>query len=154
MKRSIILAIATLLLASGFATMAQDKISLNGTWNLEYWEQEEQAVTDPAEVASLKTTKLSATVPGNVELDLLAAGMIKNPEIGNNIYDLRKYEFCQWMYSKSFTAPEIAKNQKFILDFEGIDCLADIWLNGEKVGSTEDALIAHKFAISYFVLYL
>ena len=82
MKRSIILVVATLFLASGFATMAQDKISLNGTWNLEFWEQESQAVTDPAEVASLKTTKLSATVPGNVELDLLAAGMIKNPEIG------------------------------------------------------------------------
>ena len=87
---------------------AQDKISLNGKWNLEFWPQEGEAVTDPSEVAALETTKLSATVPGNVELDLLAAGIIKDPEIGNNIYDLRPYEFCQWMYSKSFVAPEIS----------------------------------------------
>ena len=131
-----------------FGLYAQEKISLNGTWNLEFWEQEGKAVTDPADVAALKTTKLSATVPGNVELDLLAAGMIKNPEIGNNIYDLRKYEFCQWMYSKTFTAPEVTKGQRLILDFEGIDCLADIWLNGERIGSADNAMIAHKFDVT------
>ena len=129
MRRSFILSTMALLLAVSQSIFAQEKISLNGKWNLEFWPQEDMAVTDPTEVAALKTTKLTATVPGNVELDLLAAGMIKNPEIGNNIYDLRPYEFCQWMYSKSFNAPEIVKGQRFILDFEGIDCLADIWLN-------------------------
>ncbi|MBR0531293.1 MAG: glycoside hydrolase family 2, partial [Bacteroidales bacterium] len=148
MRRSFILSTMALLLAVSQSIFAQEKISLNGKWNLEFWPQEDVAVTDPTEVAALKTTKLTATVPGNVELDLLAAGMIKDPEIGNNIYDLRPYEFCQWMYSKSFNAPEISKGQKVIMDFEGIDCLADIWLNGQKVGSAEDAMIAHKYDIT------
>lgn len=142
------LAICFLAAAFGFLSAAQERISLNGSWDLEFWQQEGEAVTDPAAVASLKTTKLSATVPGNVELDLLAAGMIKDPSIGNNIYDLRPYEFCQWMYSKTFTAPELKEGQRFILDFEGIDCLADIWLNGEKVGSAEDAMIAHEYDVT------
>ena len=148
MRKSFILSTMALLLTVSQSIFAQEKISLNGKWNLEFWPQEDVAVTDPTEVAALKTTKLTATVPGNVELDLLAAGMIKDPEIGNNIYDLRPYEFCQWMYSKSFNAPEISKGQKVILDFEGIDCLADIWLNGQKVGSAEDAMIAHKYDIT------
>ena len=147
-SKSTILACLAALLAFSFSSPAHEKISLNGKWNLEFWEQTGNPVTDPAEVASLKTTKLSATVPGNVELDLLAAGMIEDPSIGNNIYKLRPYEFCQWMYSRHFTAPAITEGQRLILDFEGIDCIADIWLNGEKIGSAEDAMIAHQFDVT------
>ena len=136
------------LLVFSFTSPAHEKISLNGKWDLEFWEQEGDPVTDPAAIAGLKTTRLSATVPGNVELDLLAAGMIENPEIGNNIYKLRPYEFCQWMYSRHFTAPSLVDGQRLILDFEGIDCIADIWLNGKKIGSTDDALIAHRFDVT------
>ena len=136
------------LLVFSFTSPAHEKISLNGKWDLEFWEQEGDPVTDPAAIAGLKTTRLSATVPGNVELDLLAAGMIENPEIGNNIYKLRPYEFCQWMYSRHFTAPSLVDGQRLILDFEGIDCSADIWLNGEKIGSADDALIAHRFDVT------
>lgn len=148
MRKEIFLSTVALFMAISLSVPAQDKISLNGKWDLEFWPQEGEAVTDPSDVASMKTTKLSATVPGNVELDLLAAGMIKDPQVGNNIYDLRPYEFCQWMYSKSFIAPELSKGQRLILDFEGIDCLADIFLNGERVGSAENAMIAHKYDIT------
>ena len=148
MKRMTLLATMALFLAAGLSSPAQEVISLNGTWNLEFWEQTGDPVMDPADIAALKTTKLSATVPGNVELDLLAAGMIDDPALGNNIYKLRPYEFCQWMYSKTFNTPELKEGQRFILDFEGIDCIADIWLNGEKVGSSDDALIAHRFDVT------
>ena len=121
MRKVLFLSTVALFMAICLSVPAQDKISLNGKWNLEFWPQEWEAVTDPSEVVALETTKLSATVPGNVELDLQAAGMVKDPQIGNNIYDLRPYEFCQWMYSKSFVAPEISEGQKIILDFEGID---------------------------------
>ena len=147
-NKTTLLACLAALLAISFTANAHEKISLNGKWNLEFWEQTGDPVTDPADVAALKTTKLSATVPGNVELDLLAAGMIDDPEIGNNIYKLRPYEFCQWMYSRHFNAPAIKEGQRLILDFEGIDCIADIWLNGEKIGFAEDAMMAHTFDVT------
>ncbi len=137
-----------LLTASFLCAGAEEKISLNGRWNLEFWEQEGPAVTDPAGVAALKTTKLDATVPGNVELDLMEAGMIEDPSIGNNIYNLRKYEFCQWMYSRHFSAPVLKEGQRLFLDFGGIDCLADIWLNGVKVGTADNAMISHRFDVT------
>ena len=148
MKRITTLAALVIMLAFCLSASAQNKISLNGTWNLEFWEQEDVPVSNPSEVATLNTTKLSATVPGNVELDLLAAGMIDDPSVGNNIYKLRPYEFCQWMYSRHFTAPSLKKGQKLILNFEGIDCIADIWLNGENIGSADDAMIAHRFDVT------
>lgn len=148
MKRITTLAALAIMMAFCLSASAQNKISLNGTWNLEFWEQEDVPVSNPSEVATLNTTKLSATVPGNVELDLLAAGMIDDPSVGNNIYKLRPYEFCQWMYSRHFTAPSLNKGQKLILIFEGIDCIADIWLNGERIGSAEDAMIAHRFDVT------
>lgn len=148
MKRITTLAALVIMLAFCLSASAQNKISLNGTWNLEFWEQEDVPVSNPSEVATLNTTKLSATVPGNVELDLLAAGMIDDPSVGNNIYKLRPYEFCQWMYSRHFTAPSLKTGQKLILNFEGIDCIADIWLNGENIGSADDAMIAHRFDVT------
>jgi hypothetical protein len=71
-------------------------ISLNGPWKLSYGPHDNNAPDSPAELAAAGLPEIAATVPGNVELDLLAAGKIKNPEIGNNVYDLRKYEAYEW----------------------------------------------------------
>lgn len=131
--------------------IAQNRISLNGAWNLYYWEQPDSAITNPSDVSTIKTEQVNATVPGNVELDLLKAGRIKDPSIGNNIYDLRKYEGYQWMYSKHFASPDLKPGQKLILSFDGIDCIADIWLNGKKIGSTDNMLIGHTFDVTKYI---
>jgi len=81
-------------------------------------------------------------------LDLLAAGLIKDPMIGANIWDIRPYEGYQWCYIRRFPTPEFRQDQKVFLWFGGIDCLSDIWLNGTKVGSTENMLIEHSFDVT------
>jgi beta-mannosidase len=131
-----------------YSAQSQNRISLDGSWTLTYWEQADSAITNPVDVKKIKTETITATVPGNVELDLLAANKINDPSIGKNIYDLRKYEAYQWMYTKHFSAPALSKGQKLVLDFEGIDCIADIWLNGNKIGSTDNAMVSHSFEIS------
>ena len=45
-----LLACLAALLAFTCTANAHEKISLNGTWNLEFWEQTGNPVTDPAEV--------------------------------------------------------------------------------------------------------
>ena len=147
--KSLALSLSVLLNAAvPFSAKAQAGLSLNGTWNLEYWTQGDSAITSPEGVKAVKTSALEATVPGNVELDLLKAGLVKDPYIGNNIYDLRKYEGCQWMYSRKFTAPALEPGQKLLLAFEGIDCLADIWLNGKKIGTADNMLVSHAFDVT------
>jgi len=126
-------------------------ISLNGKWQLSYWKQPSAAVTSPEGMKWMNVSKIQAQVPGNVELDLLSAGLIKDPMIGNNVNDLRPWEGYQWCYTKSFTAPSLVDGERLQLFFGGIDCLADVWLNGKYVGKAENMMIEHLFDVTDMV---
>lgn len=126
-------------------------ISLNGKWSLHFWPQPEIPVRSPGEMNNVTYKTIPANVPGNIELDLLAAGLIKDPMIGNNLWEMRPYEGYQWCYARSFATPDFGPEQKIFLKFGGIDCLADIWLNGKKVGSADNMLIEHTFDITPFL---
>jgi hypothetical protein len=85
------------------------KTSLNGTWQLFYWNQPYQPVTSPDMMSSVEKTEIKAQVPGNVELDLLAAGKISDPMIGNNVNELRSIEGYQWCYTKNSIGEQLRK---------------------------------------------
>ena len=125
-----------------------EPVSLNGQWTLHFWPQPETPVTTPEAMRGVSYQTIPATVPGNVELDLLAAGHINDPMKGGNIWELRPYEGYQWCYVRRFSTPEYRQDQKIILWFGGIDCLADIWLNGTKIGATENMFIEHSFDVT------
>ena len=123
-------------------------IDLGGQWTLHFWPQSVDPVRSPETMSGVSYKTISARVPGNVELDLQAAGLIRDPMIGANIWDIRPYEGYQWCYSRRFPTPEFNEGQKAILWFGGIDCLADIWLNGKKLGSVENMFIDHSFDVA------
>lgn len=141
-----------LMLFTGLSLQASPirTITLNGQWNLYYWPQPDmdEAITDPTEVAKMQPQEIKATVPGNVEIDLLAAGKIDDPMIGNNVNKLRKFENYQWCYSRKFATPETKTGEKVMLFFGGIDCLSDVWLNGKHLGSTANQMIEHSFDVT------
>ena len=106
-------------------------VDLNGSdWSLSFWVQPEEAVTDPADIPA-GAQCIPATVPGNVDIDLMAAGLEADPRIGNNNYLTRKWECYQWCYTKDFNVPALEPGRHYELFFGGIDTIADIWLNGE-----------------------
>jgi len=141
-----------LLFMSSFPSLAPsapaNAISLNGRWELAYWPQGERPATEPAQVKALAVEAIAATVPGNVELDLLAAGRIADPMIGSRVYALRKYEGYQWCYTRRFGSPALRPGQRLQLHFGGIDCLASVWLNGRHVGEAANMLIEHDYDIT------
>lgn len=85
-----------------------------------------------------------ATVPGNFEIDLERAGRIEDIFFGNNVLESQKRENYHLWYVKEFTIKEAGNYQ---LIFEGIDTIADIYLNGAKIGSCKNMLISHAFDI-------
>ena len=123
-------------------------VSLNGAWTLSFWAQPETPVRSPEALQQTAHRTIAATVPGNVELDLLAAGLIHDPMTGSNVWEMRPYEGYQWCYARTFPTPALAGGQRASLRFGGIDCLADIWLNGTKVGEAENMLIEHAFDVT------
>src|SRR5690349_17356298 len=120
------------------------RINLNGEWQLTYGPQQCSALSaqPPADWPAIP-----AMVPGNVELDLVRAGVLPEPSIGNNIYRLREYEGYEWWYRRSFKAPVIDPGQCVELVFDGLDCIAGVWVNGSLVGHADNMLIPHRFDV-------
>ena len=116
------------------------KISLNGKWKLHYYSQKEYNITTPAELLSSGVSVIDAAVPGNVELDLIDAGILpKEIFKGENVRLLQPYEKYDWWYETEFDTPENSGN-KISINFGGVDCYADYWLNGQKIASSENML--------------
>jgi len=150
MRKTLIISALLLVSALGFAGPAAS-VSLDGKWTLDYWEQAKKAVMGPEDMQGVQFNTVSATVPGNVELDLLAAGLVEDPELGSNSYKLRKYEGYQWRYSTTFTTPAHDALDDIVLNFGGIDCFAEVWVNGKHAGSCDNMLIAQKFDVTDLV---
>ncbi len=123
--------------------------SLNqGNWTLYFGPQDPAAPASPEELPASHFTRIPARVPGNVEIDLQNAGLIDPPEVGNHVYRLRKYETCQWWYHLHFDRPDLPAGESVLLRFDGIDCIADIWLNGQVLGRTENMFVEHAFDVT------
>jgi beta-mannosidase len=124
-------------------------IDLNGTWDLVFGKE---GGTNPATFAEAEKAgwrKISAEVPGNVELDLARAGLEKDPFFGTNLYAYRTYEFHQWWLRRFFTAPARPREPSaIVLKIEGMNTFGTIWLNGTQVGATSNMLVAHELDVS------
>lgn len=130
----------------------KETISLNSTksfeWRLYYGVQDKNAPQSPQELLKSNFKRIQATVPGNVEIDLEREGIIKDPMIGDNVYDLRKYEVYDWWYFREFDSPKLELGERVELAFDGIDCIADIWLNGQKIASINNMFVEHHYDIT------
>ena len=79
---------------------------------------------------------VDAQVPGCAQLNLSKAGYL--PEelfLGENIRKTEKYEGYEWWYERKFNAPKERENLHLV--FESVDCLAEYFLNGVKLGESK-----------------
>jgi beta-mannosidase len=122
-------------------------IDLNGTWSFAYsLEPPRREMRQVADLLEAGLTARSARVPGNFELDLQAAGIIGEPFYGMNMAALKPFERAHIWYWRTFQA-EAREGHQAVLVFEGLDCLADIYLNGHLVGRTDNMLIPHTLCV-------
>ena len=117
-------------------------ISLNGEWNLK---GKNQTVSDDALI------NIKATVPGCVQLDLSDTGYLPSDLfMGLNIKEAEKIEDYEWWYEKTFSCPE-NKHNAFLV-FEGVDCIAEYFLNGVKLGESDNMFISHEFKVDDYLI--
>ncbi|MGO8720193.1 MAG: glycoside hydrolase family 2 protein [Acidobacteriaceae bacterium] len=131
---------------------ARRSTSLNGAWTLTYGNcpncgQSQEATSPPADWVTIP-----ATVPGNVEMDLVAAGGMEPLEKGNRVYQALDIESYQWWYRRTFSVEAAEPDEKAELVFDGLDCLGTVWLNGKLVGRSANMLIGHRFDITSLLL--
>lgn len=122
-------------------------LDLNGSWQLHYYPEEEAsryaAAFYVADVAAQLPPPIAATVPGGFEKDLQRAGVLPADLYhGCNLQQLEPYEYCHFVYVKEFTFTDNPTGREFFC-FEGVDTVADVYLNGEQIGHTDNFFMRH-----------
>ncbi|WP_434578613.1 beta-mannosidase [Thermoanaerobacterium thermosaccharolyticum] len=111
----------------------ENRISLNGTW------QFREATSDDW---------LEGKVPGCVQLDLMAQNKISDPFYRMNEIECHKLEDKEWIYRKEFDFEFPDEFDEIKLVFEGIDTLADIYFNGDYLGTAENMFISYEYDVT------
>ena len=124
--------------------MATQKILLNGKCKL-YAFPSESAPSLP-QFGNAKP--LEATIPGNVELDLMAAGILPDLYFADNVSSAEAYEGYDWWYEKEFELSSLPESGEAWLRFNGIDTIAECFLNGVKLGATDNMFVEHEFDVT------
>lgn len=127
-------------------------ISLNGEWDL-FRLVRKRGRNLPYGIypdTSKADFHIKATVPGEVQSDIFAAGIEGDPYYSDNYYNYIKYEKDCFLYERVFTVGEIP-DEDIILRFDGIETIADIFINGDFAGHCENGLVEHEFDITDFI---
>ena len=96
--------------------------------------------------------KLAASVPGDVTLDFYHNGIIKDPYYGLNHRDLRWIADSDFVYENEFVLPEeILSSEEILLEFDGIDTFAEIYLNDTLLGNTDNMFLQYVYSVKNLV---
>lgn len=119
--------------------MITKKLSLNGEWELFYYKHGSLDAAVPEDLGGAE--HVTARVPGNAEISLAEAGVIPSDLFkGMATKENQKFEKYHWWYKKEFEF-DGAGYDRVMLKFGAVDCYADYFLNGVKIGETENAFI-------------
>ncbi|MGE5557244.1 MAG: beta-mannosidase [Bacillota bacterium] len=85
-------------------------------------------------------------VPGCVQLDLMTLGELPDPFYRMNEYYYQALEEKEWIYRKTFTLDDLSAD-RIRLVLEGVDTLADVYLNDVHLGRLENMFISHEYGV-------
>jgi len=94
-----------------------------------------------------------AQVPGDTHSALLAAKKISDPYWGENELRLQALHHEDWIYEREFDISlEWLDEESIFLEIEGLDTVAEIFINGKSLARTTNAFIRHRFEAKTFLL--
>ena len=109
--------------------------SLNGLWNMS-WEGN----TDG---------EISGSVPGSVYSFLMDAGLMEDPFYRDNELEALRLMERDYSFTRKFDLPEsLIKCRNQIIRFDGIDTIADIYLNGTLLGHADNMHCTWEFSVA------
>ena len=101
------------------------------------------SLTDPSQLADTASLHwIAAGQAGTVAAVLRDAGSwsLDGPP--------ERFDACDWWYRTHFLTPEAAQDDAVVLGFDGLATLADVWLNGEPLFSSDNMFVAHSHDVT------
>src|SRR5574338_373330 len=127
----------TYLFFASFEENLMRQISLRGDWNL-------------CQVNG--DIHIPAQVPGGVHTDLLAAGCIPDPFVGDNELRVQWVAEKDWQYKRSFQVTrEMLAEDCVTLVCDGLDTLGYVEINGLPVGKFENMFRVYRWDIKHLL---
>jgi beta-mannosidase len=100
------------------------------------------SLSDPSQLADTGPHAwVAAQRPGT------AAAVLRDAGAWSLDHPPRRFDADDWWYRTHFTAPEADEGDQVVLGFDGLATLADVWLNGELLLSSENMFIAHEHEV-------
>jgi beta-mannosidase len=94
------------------------------------------------------TEWLPARVPGSVHLDLLALGRIPDPFLGDGLRHAAWVAEKDWEYRCAFQSDfALAAAERVELVCGGLDTVAEVFLNGERLGEARNMFRSYRWAV-------
>lgn len=120
-------------------------LDLGGKWDLNW-------LGGPHETPSYAPgTTIVGNVPGQVHTDLMAAGLLNDPDVGLREAEQMWIGMSQWRYARTFLWNGGREGARVELVAEGLDTLATILLNGEEVARTDDQHIGYRWNVEPYI---
>ena len=95
-----------------------------------------------------RVKEIAANVPGDISYDLYASDVITNPYFGVNHLEHGWIIKSDFEYETHFdTDASLMAQDEVILEFEGIDTFSQIYLNGHKLGDTDNMFLAYTYSV-------
>jgi beta-mannosidase len=112
-------------------------LDLNGEWTL---------------LQKDRNFRIPAVVPGQVQLDLLRAGLIEDPHYRDREETLDWIGHTVWDYTREVNLDEAClSKQKIALVCEGLDTVADVYVNDQGVGRPRNQFRGYAFSIKPYL---
>ncbi|MCX2574118.1 galactose-binding domain-containing protein [Pedobacter sandarakinus] len=106
----------------------------------------------PSEMDYPDANWINALVPGTVFNAYVVAGLEKDPNFGDNIYQVNKEKYDRdFWYRLKFIIPDTFIEEKIWLNFEGINRSGDVYLNNQLLGNLNGFMQRGKFDVTALV---
>lgn len=122
-----------------------------GNWQI----QRASLVQDSGEKLSLpggENKWIPATVPGTALVSYINAGILPDPNFGDNqVLISESYFNSDFWYRNEFDLPGDFPHERIFLNFDGINWKADVFFNGKKLGTINGAFTRRRFDITELI---
>lgn len=130
--------------------MDRNKINLNQNWKFSISEKSREIEKFPAGL--IESGKwFDADVPGTIHTDLLNNKLIDDPYYADNESKLNWVAEQDWIYKTEFSI-DTEKNINYYLVLNGIDTIADVYLNDKKILSCNNMFLKYEIQVNKYLL--